>query len=94
LVYANFFLYSPEAIAAAQEKGNTPWRATFSHHYGNGVYGNDPTYPRGAVAFGDATMRRLIDKAGLRLIRPFLKGWWSGLHENPEDGQDAAIVGI
>jgi SAM-dependent methyltransferase len=94
LVYASFFLYSPEAIAAAQEKGNTPWRATFSRHYGNGVYGNDPTYQRGAVAFSDETMRRLIDKAGLRLMRPFLKGWWSGLHENPEDGQDAAIVGI
>ena len=59
-----FFLYSPEAIAAAQKSGNTAWQATFSFHYGNGVYGNDPTYPRGAVAFSGEAMRRLIDKSG------------------------------
>jgi SAM-dependent methyltransferase len=94
LVYANFFLYSPEALEAAKTKGTTPWKATFAQHYGGGVYGNDPQYPRGAVAYSDDAMQRLISAAGLRLVRPYIKGWWSGLHENPEDGQDAAILGL
>jgi SAM-dependent methyltransferase len=93
LVYASFFLYSREAIAAAQLKGNTPWKATFARELGEGVYGNDPDYPRGAVAFTDGAMRRMIDAAGLRLVRPYLKGWWSGFHDQPEDGQDVAILG-
>jgi len=93
LVYASSFLYSQEAIAAAQLKGNTPWKATFARELGEGVYGNDPGYPRGAVAFTDGAMRRMIDAAGLRLVRPYLKGWWSGLHDQPEDGQDVAILG-
>ena len=92
LVYASSFLYSQEAIAAAQLKGNTPWKATFARELGEGVYGNDPGYPRGAVAFTDGAMRRMIDAAGLRLVRPYLKGWWSGLHDQPEDGQDVAIL--
>jgi SAM-dependent methyltransferase len=92
LVYASFFLYSQEAIVAAQLKGNTPWKATFARELGDGVYGNDPDYPRGAVAFTDGAMRRMIDASGLRLVRPYLKGWWSGLHADPEDGQDVAIL--
>jgi SAM-dependent methyltransferase len=93
LVYASFFLYSQEAIAAAQVTRKTPWRATFAYPLGDGAYGNDPIYPRGSVAFTDAAMRRMIDASGLRLVRPYLKGWWSGLHAEPEDGQDAAILG-
>jgi len=93
LIYTSFFLYSEEAIAAARVKGNTPWKATFEYPLSDGAYANDPVYPRGAVAFTDAAMRRMIDASGLRLMRPYLKGWWSGLHEEPEYGQDAAILG-
>jgi SAM-dependent methyltransferase len=93
LVYASFFLYSREAIAAAQIKGNTPWKATFAHQLSDGVYANDPAYPRGAVAFTDRAMRQMIAASGLRLVKPYLKGWWSGLHAEPEDGQDVAILG-
>jgi SAM-dependent methyltransferase len=93
LVYASFFLYSEEAIAAAQTKGNTPWKATFALSLGEGTFANDPEYPRGAVAFTDQAMRRMIAAAGLQLVKPYLKGWWSGLHSEPEDGQDVAILG-
>lgn len=93
LIYASFFLYSEPAIIAARTKGNTAWKAAFEHDYGDGVYGNDPTYARGAVAYTDAAMQRLIAEAGLVLKRPYLKGWWSGLHAEPDDGQDAAIIG-
>jgi SAM-dependent methyltransferase len=91
-VYATFFLHSPEALRAARSKGTTSWIAKFDIPIGDGVYANDPTYPRGAVAFTDAAMRRLIDDAGLRLVRPYLKGSWSGFHAEPDDGQDVAIL--
>ena len=92
LVYASFFLYSEEAIAAAQTKGNTPWKATFRLPLDEGAYANDPEYARGAVAFTDEAMRRMVAASGLRLVKPYLKGWWSGLHNEPEDGQDVAIL--
>jgi SAM-dependent methyltransferase len=93
MVYASFFLYTPEALEAAKSGGNTAWKATFECALGDGVYGNDPAYPRGAVAYTDAAMQRMLGAAGLRLARPYLKGWWSGLHgDQAEDGQDAAIL--
>lgn len=91
-VYASFFLHTPEAIEAARNSGTTAWKARFDIPLGEGVYANDPVYPRGAVAFTDAAMRRLIDQAGLRLARPYLKGGWSGLHTESDDGQDVAIL--
>ncbi len=91
-VYATFFLHTPEALESAKMAGTTQWKATFDHCLSDGVYGNDPLYPRGAVAFTDTAMRRLIDAAGLRLVRPYLRGSWSGLHPDPDDGQDVAIL--
>ena len=92
-VYATFFLHSPEALEAAKSQGTTAWKARFDIPLSPGVYANDPAFPRGAVAITNATMRRLIDEAGLRLIRPYLKGSWSGLHAEADDGQDVAILG-
>jgi hypothetical protein len=37
-------------------------------------------------------MRRMIDASGLKPKRPYVKGWWSGAHDDAEDGQDAAIL--
>jgi len=94
LVYASFFLRTEAALEAARTRGNTPWLAKFDIPLGNGLYANDPTYPRGAVALSEAAALRLIETAGLRLDRPFLKGWWSGLHEVADDGQDVMILGV
>src|SRR5262249_6815549 len=93
LAYATFFLHSPEAIASAKVTRNTPWVGNFEIRYGDGVFGNDPDFPRGAVAYTDEALRRMMSQAGLRLMKPYLKGWWSGLHgDAAEDGQDAAIL--
>lgn len=93
MVYANFFLYSPEALEAARTKGTTQWAATFEHSLGEGVYGNDPQYPRGAVAYTDTTMRKMMRCAGLMTERPYIRGSWSGLYgDEAEDGQDAVIL--
>lgn len=93
LAHASFFLYSEEALAAAQELGTTSWKATFAIPASPGVFCNDPQYPRGAVAYTDQAMRRLMGEAGLTTDRPYVKGAWSGLHgEAAEEGQDAVIL--
>ena len=93
LVYATFFLHSPEALEAARTTGTTQWAAAFEHALGEGVYGNDPVYPRGAVAYTDPAMRRMMQQARLATDRPYVKGSWSGLHgDQAEDGQDAVIL--
>jgi ubiquinone/menaquinone biosynthesis C-methylase UbiE len=91
-VYATFFLHSHEALEAARSKGTTHWQAKFEIPLSDGVYANDPVYPRGGVAFTDRAMRRQIENSGLRLVRPYLKGSWSGLHAEPDEGQDVAIL--
>ncbi len=93
LVHASFFLYSREALLAAESLGSTAWKATFSLPHGDGVYSNDPAYPRGAVAYTDAAMREMMREAGLTTDRPYIKGAWSGLWgEQAEEGQDAVIL--
>ena len=90
--YATFFLYSDETVAASRRNDLTSFNLRFEHTYGNGCFVNDLNYPTGAVAYTDEAMRRMIDLAGLRLERPYLKGWWSGLHAVPDDGQEVAIL--
>lgn len=92
LAYATFFLYSGETISAARRTDRTPFNLRFEHPCGDGCYINDPAHPTGAVAYTDEAMRRIIDAAGLRLDRPYLKGWWSGAHEQADDGQEVAIL--
>lgn len=93
LVHASFFLYTPEAIASARSAGTTQWAATFSQQLSPGVYANDPTYPRGAVAYTHETLQRLMREAGMVSDRPYVKGAWSGVHgDAAEEGQDAVIL--
>jgi SAM-dependent methyltransferase len=95
LVYASFFHLTPEALEAAKTKRNTEWEPKFDIPLGDGVFANDPVFPRGAVGFTEEAAKYLIDQAGLRLDRPFLKGWWSGLHgEAAEDGQDVMVLRV
>lgn len=94
-IHASFFLHSPEALAAAQTRGKTPWQATFSHELSPGVFANSEEFPRGAVAFTDEKIRALVEAAGLRMMRPYVRGAWSGLHgDNAEEGQDALVLGL
>jgi FkbM family methyltransferase len=92
-VYTSFFLYSRAALESAKVNRKTSWVPTFAIDHGHGVYGNDPDHLRGGVAFTDEAMRRMIEKAGLVLDLPYLKGWWSGLYgDNADDGQDVAVL--
>ena len=94
LVYATFFLYAEEIVAASRANKLTPYNLRFEYPYGDGCYINDKIYPSGGVAYTDAAMQRMIRKSGLRLDRPYLKGAWSGYYapQESDDGQDVAIL--
>ena len=92
LAYATFFLYSEKTIEAARKTDLTPFALRFEHAFGDGCYVNDAMYPTGAVAYTGEVMLRMIEGAGLRRKGSFLKGWWSGAYEHPDDGQEVAIL--
>jgi SAM-dependent methyltransferase len=92
LAYATFFLYSEETIAASRKNNLTPSNLRFEHSHSDGCFINDASYPTGAVAFTDAAMQRMIRQSGLKLVKPYLRGWWSGLHAEADDGQEVAIL--
>lgn len=94
LAYLTFFLYTEEAVAASRRNNLTPYNLRFEHPYGPGCYINDPAYPTGAVAYTAEAMQAMIDESGLKLARPYLKGLWSGLHSDGDDGQDVAVLRI
>jgi SAM-dependent methyltransferase len=95
-VWATFFLYSEEIVASSRAKSLTPYGLKFQHRYADGCYIDNANYPTGAVAYTDDAMQRMIAKSGLRLLRPYLKGAWSGFYppEAVEDGQDVAILAL
>jgi len=94
LAYVTFLLYSDEIVAASRKNNLTAYGLRFEHKYGDGCYVDNPQYPTGGVAYTDEAMQRMIKQAGLRLVRPYLKGQWSGYHAQPDDdGQDVAILG-
>lgn len=93
LNYASLFHLIPEALEAARTKHNTSWLPKFDLPLGDGVFANNADFPRGAAGFTDTAARRMIATSGLELDRPFLKGWWSGLHgEDADDGQDVMML--
>ncbi len=92
MAYATFFLYSDELVESAKKTNLTPFGLRFEHPYGEGCYINDASYPTGAVAFTDEVMKRMIKNGGLKLEGDYLKGWWSGFHEEADDGQEVAIL--
>jgi SAM-dependent methyltransferase len=89
--YVTFFLYSAEAVAAARQVEN-PWGVEFGHPLGGGFVVHDPGNPRAAVAFTEEALLRVLGRAGLRAVGPYLKGSWSGLHREPDGGQDGAVL--
>jgi SAM-dependent methyltransferase len=89
--YVTFFLHSPEAAESAARREN-PWGVTFAHPLAGGFFVDDPDHPRGAVAFTEEALQRMLRAAGLRVRGAYLGGSWSGLHADPVGGQDGAVV--
>jgi SAM-dependent methyltransferase len=93
LAYATFFLYADDAITASRKKSATSFNLRFEHPYGDGCFVNDATYKTGAVAYTHDAILRMMNKANLKLSKPLIRGYWSGLFSNSDDGQDVAILG-
>lgn len=93
LVYATFFVYTEKDVAASRAKSNTPYNLRFEHAHTPGCFVNDATYKTGAVSYTQETIERMISQAGLKLSRPLIRGYWSGLFTESTDGQDVAILG-
>jgi SAM-dependent methyltransferase len=92
LAYATFFWYSEDAIESARKTDLTPFKLRFDHAHADGCYVNDLACVTAAVAYTAPKMQRLIDDAGLKLHRPFLRGAWSGAFSECADGQDVALL--
>lgn len=90
LVYATFFLHSPETLAAAARTKRVGF--SFPHQVSEGCFAQEPDNLRSAIAYTDQTLRQLIGDAGLELDQQYLRGWWSGLYDESDDGQDVAII--
>lgn len=88
LAFVSFFLHPEKPLDLPPHLSFM----SFENDYGNGVYGSGDS-KRGAVAYTDQAMRRMIENTGLHLVRPYLKGQWSGQHgEAGESYQEVAIL--
>jgi SAM-dependent methyltransferase len=93
LVFASCFIVDDAVIESARRTNLTPYDLRFEHLYEPGCYINNLEQPAGAVAFLDPVLRSMIAEAGLRLVRPFQRGSWSGYFSDPDGGgQDAMIL--
>ena len=94
VVYATVFIYNHEILAKARATNLTPFNLRFEHWIQPGCRINDPAHPLGAVAYTADALHSMCVEAGLGLARPLLKGSWSGYYDQPDDGQDVAILAI
>lgn len=90
--YATCFIVDDAVLERARQTNLTPFNLRFEHSWGEGCFVNDPKHPAGAVAYTPDSFTAMIDQSGLKLVRPFLRGAWSGYYPNPEDSQDVAIL--
>jgi SAM-dependent methyltransferase len=93
LVLATCFIVNDEIIASAQTTNLTPYNLRFEHLYEPGCYITNIDAPASAVAYDEASMRSMIEEAGLTLARPFQRGQWSGYYPDADGpGQDGMVL--
>lgn len=92
LAYTTFFLYDKDAVDASRANSITPFNLRFEHPNGDGCFVNDAFYKTGAVAYTYEALLRMVNKAGLKLAQPVIRGGWSGLFQGSDDGQDVLIL--
>jgi ubiquinone/menaquinone biosynthesis C-methylase UbiE len=92
-IYATVFIVNEEILRSARRTNLTKFNLLFMHEWEPGCLINDPAAPAGAVAYTAHLFESIVKSANLKLTQPYLKGSWSGYYENPDDGQDVAIIG-
>lgn len=94
LVYATTFIYDDAILTSARETALTPFDLRFEHEISPGCRINDVAHPLGAVAYKQAIWDSMVEKCGLRYVKPMLHGGWSGFYDDAADGQDVALLSI
>lgn len=92
LVVATTFVYTEEILAKARSTNLTPYDLRFEFEIEPGCRINDREHPLGAVAYTREVWDEMVQRSGMRLVRPILGGGWSGYYAGTEDGQDVAIL--
>ena len=91
-IWATFFVVNEGILGAIRDDPQTHYALSFRHPYGDGCYVNVLKEPRGAVAFDEETVNRMLESSGLVLCQPILWGIWSGQRADPKCGQDGLIL--
>lgn len=91
-VSATLFLYDDAVLESARRTNLTEFNLRFTHQHSPGCRINSLDCPTAAVAYTEAAFDALIEAAGLRLVKPYLRGGWSGHFSNTTDGQDVALL--
>ncbi|MBB3542449.1 class I SAM-dependent methyltransferase [Rhizobium sp. BK399] len=92
LVYATTFLFDDEVLASARATNLTPHDLRFEHLVEPGCRINDLTHPLSAVAFTTEAWDGMVERSGLKYAQRVLRGSWSGLFPEPNDGQDSLVL--
>lgn len=90
LVFFSCFIVDERILATIRQSAPTPYALRFETQYGQGCWINDPQHPAGAVAYDDATLRRLVANAGLRVLKDIPGNWSGGRQGAP--GQDGIVL--
>jgi ubiquinone/menaquinone biosynthesis C-methylase UbiE len=93
LAYITVFIVDEAILDSARKTNLTPFNLRFEYKLSENCFINDPDFPLGAIAYRRNALQSMINDAGLELKRNFLRGSWSGFYKEPEDGQDAMILG-
>jgi SAM-dependent methyltransferase len=91
-IFFTCFIVDERILAAIRQSAPTPYALRFDTRYGEGCWINDRQHPAGAVAYDEATLRRLVTSAGLRMLKD-IPGNWSGVREGTA-GQDGMVLAL
>lgn len=91
-LFATCFIFDEAILETAQRTNLTPFNLRFDHELSADCRINDPQHPLGAIAYRRSCIDRMIADSGLRPLRDFLRGGWSGHYADPEDGQDVMVL--
>ncbi|WOJ89506.1 class I SAM-dependent methyltransferase [Methylocapsa polymorpha] len=91
-VWATFFIVHREILDAIRDDAQTRHALSFRYPYGLGCHVNVIEEPRGAVAFEEDALKKMIERGGLSMAQPILWGVWSGQRPDPKCGQDGLVL--
>jgi SAM-dependent methyltransferase len=91
-IWATFFIVNQGILDAIRDSARTRHALSFCYPYGPGCHVNTLAEPRGAVAFEQPTLMKMIENGGLVLAQPILWGAWSGRRLEPKCGQDGLVL--